>query len=52
MTIRNTYTVTVYDELDGGHDVLKVEAQTFEQVIHIVESNPHHEYEIIEIEKV
>tara|TARA_R110001632_G_scaffold158790_1_gene276946 strand:+ start:218 stop:370 length:153 start_codon:yes stop_codon:yes gene_type:complete len=47
----NTYTVTVYDELHGGSDTLTIKAKTIEQVVYIVESNPKHEYEIIEIEK-
>jgi len=47
----NTYIVTVYDELHGGSDTLTIEAKTVDQVIYIVESNPKHEYEIIEIEK-
>ena len=46
------YTVTVYDELEGGVDVLTVEAKTIDSVIYIVESNPKHDYEIIEIERV
>ncbi len=46
------YTVTVYDELEGGVDVLTVEAKTIDSVIYIVESNPKHEYEIIEIERL
>lgn len=47
----NTYIVTVYDELPGGSDTLTIKAKTIEQVVYIVESNPKHEYEIIEIEK-
>lgn len=47
-----TYSVTVYDELGGGIDVLTVQAKTVDSVIHIVESNPKHEYEIVEIEKI
>ena len=47
----HTYSVTVYDELGGGVDVLTVQAKTIDSVIHIVESNPKHEYEIIEIER-
>ena len=46
-----TYQVTVYDELQGGVDKLTIKADTVDQVIYIVESNPHHEYEIIEIER-
>ncbi len=46
-----TYKVTVYDEVNGGMDVLTVMAKTIDQVIYIVESNPNHEYEIVEIEK-
>ena len=46
------YEVTVYDEVDGGMDKLVVKASTIDQVIHIVESNPKHEYEIIEIERI
>lgn len=49
--IMNTYTVTVYDELDGGVDNLTVNAKTIDEVINIVEGNPDHEYEIIEIER-
>ena len=48
----NTYSVTVYDELGRGLDVLTVQAKTIDSVIHIVEGNPEHEYEIVEIEKV
>jgi hypothetical protein len=48
----NTYEVIVYDEVCGGMDKLTVQAKTIDQVIYIVESNPKHEYEIIEIEKV
>ena len=47
----HTYSVTVYDELGGGIDVLTVQAKTIDSVIYIVESNPKHEYEIIEIER-
>ena len=47
----HTYTVTVYDELGGGIDVLTIQAKTIDSVIHIVESNPKHEYEIVEIER-
>ncbi len=47
----NKYEVTVYDEVGGGIDVLRVTAKTIDQVIHIVEGSPDHEYEIIEIEK-
>lgn len=47
----NTYKVTVYDELGGGVDVLTIQAKTVDGVIYIVESNPKHEYEIIEIER-
>lgn len=46
------FEVTVYDELGGGMDKLTVEAKTVDQVIYIVESNPKHEYEIIEIERI
>lgn len=49
--MKNEYSVTVYDELNGGVDVLTVYAKTFEQVIYMVESDPKHEYEIIDIEK-
>jgi transaldolase len=49
--MRNEYSVTVYDELCGGVDVLTVYAQTFQQVIDKVESDPNHQYEIIDIEK-
>ena len=48
----NTYIVTVDDELHGGSDTLIIKAKTVEQVVYIVESNPKHEYEIIEIERV
>lgn len=47
----NTYSVTVYDELHGGSDTLTIKAKTIDQVVYIVESDPKHEYEIIEIEK-
>lgn len=47
----HTYSVTVYDELGGGVDVLTVRAKTIDSVIYIVESNPKHEYEIVEIER-
>ena len=47
----HTYSVTVYDELSGGVDVFTVQAKTIDSVIYIVESNPRHEYEIIEIER-
>jgi hypothetical protein len=46
------YEVEVYDELHGGTDTLKIKANSVDQVIHIVESNPKHEYEIIEIERI
>ncbi len=46
------FEVTVYDELDGGMDTLTVQAKTVEQVIHVVEGDPKHEYEIIEIERI
>lgn len=46
------FEVTVYDEIDGGMDTLIVQAQTVDQVIYTVESNPKHEYEIIEIERI
>lgn len=49
--MQNEYSVTVYDELNGGVDVLTIYAKTFEQVIHKVESDSNHEYEIIDIEK-
>jgi len=49
--MRNEYSVTVYDELHGGVDVLTVYAKTIEQVVYKVESDPNHEYEIIDIEK-
>tara|TARA_R110002124_G_scaffold284462_1_gene461779 strand:- start:816 stop:980 length:165 start_codon:yes stop_codon:yes gene_type:complete len=45
------FEVTVYDELDGGTDTLTIQAKTIDQVIDVVESNPNHEYEIIEIER-
>lgn len=45
----STYTVEVYDELYGGTDTLTIQADTIDQVIYMVESNPKHEYEIIEI---
>ena len=48
----NTYEVAVYDELHGGSDTLTIKAKTVDQVVYIVESNPKHEYEIIEIERV
>ena len=48
----STYEVTVYDELYGGTSTLTLEAKTIDQVIYMVESNPKHEYEIIEIERV
>ena len=47
----NTYSVTVYDELGEGVDVLTVQAKTVDSVVYIVESDPKHEYEIIEIER-
>lgn len=47
-----TFEVTVYDELDGGIDKLTVKAKTVDQVIYVVESNPKHEYEIIDIERI
>lgn len=47
-----TYKVTVFDEVDGGYDVLTVNTKTLEIAIYLVESDPLHEYEIIEIEKV
>lgn len=50
-TMQNEYSVTVYDELNGGVDVLTIYAKSFDQVIHKVESDPNHEYEIIDIEK-
>ena len=50
--MKNTYAVTVYDELNGGSDLLTIEAKTIDQVVYMVESNPKHEYEIIEIERV
>ena len=48
----STYEVTVYDELYGNTGTLTLEAKTIDQVIYMVESNPKHEYEIIEIERV
>jgi hypothetical protein len=47
-----TFEVTVYDELDGGTDTLTIQAKTVGQAIYKVESNPNHEYEIIEIERI
>jgi hypothetical protein len=47
-----TFEVTVYDELGGGTDTLTIQAKTIDQVIDVVESNPNHEYEIIEIERI
>jgi hypothetical protein len=47
-----SFEVTVYDELNGGTDMLTIQANTVDQVIYIVESNPKHEYEIIEIERI
>ena len=47
-----TFEVTVYDELGGGTDTLTIQAKTIDQVIYVVESNPNHEYEIIEIERI
>lgn len=49
--MKNEYSVTVYDELNGGVDVLTIYAKTYDQVVDKVESDPNHEYEIIEIEK-
>lgn len=46
------YEVAVFDELNGGADTLTIRASSIDQVIHIVESNANHEYEIIEIERV
>ena len=46
------FEVIVYDELEGGIDKLTIQAKTVDQVIYIVESNPKHEYEIIEIERI
>lgn len=42
-----TYGVTVLDEMTGQIDHLIVEADTLEGMIHKVESDPDHEYEII-----
>jgi hypothetical protein len=52
ITTMTSFEVTVYDELNGGTDMLKIQANTVDQVIYIVESNPKHEYEIIEIERI
>jgi|TARA_R110001606_G_scaffold32721_1_gene98621 hypothetical protein len=46
------YEVEVFDELNGGTDTLTIHASSIDEVIHIVESNVTHEYEIIEIERV
>ena len=46
------YEVAVFDELNGGTDTLTIHASSIDQVIHIVESNADHEYEIIEIDRV
>jgi hypothetical protein len=47
-----SFEVTVYDELNGSTDTLTIQAKTIDQVIDVVESNPNHEYEIIEIERI
>mgnify|MGYP003978962975 CR=1 FL=1 len=47
-----SFEVTVYDELNGGTDTLTIQAKTIDQGIDVVESNPNHEYEIIEIERI
>lgn len=46
----NTYSVTVYDETSGV-DALTILAKTIDEVVYKVESDPNHEYEIIDIEK-
>ena len=45
-----TYTVTVLDEMTGQIDHLIVKSDTFEGMIYKVESDPDHEYEVIEYE--
>ena len=42
----------VYDEVDGGTEKVVVKASTLDRAIEIIEGNPQHEYEIIEIERV
>ena len=46
------FKVEVYDEIQGGTDTLKIKADSIDQAVYIVESNPKHEYEIIVIERI
>ncbi len=49
---KRTFEVTLFDELDGNHEMLTITANTVDEAIHAVESNTHHQYEIIEIEEI
>lgn len=46
------FEATVYDEVDGGMNTIVVKASTLNNAIEIIEGNPKHEYEIIEIERI
>jgi len=45
------FEVTVLDENTGIVQTLTIAANSHDEVMYKVESDPHHEYEIIEIEK-
>ena len=45
-----TFTLSVIDCITGYTDVIRVKAKTREEAIDLVESDPEHEYEIIEFE--
>ena len=46
----NTYTLTVMDCVSGYTKIVRVEASTREEAIYKVESDPKHEYEVIEFD--
>lgn len=45
-----TFTLSVLDCITGYTSVIKVQAKTRDEAIYKVESDPKHEYEIIEFE--
>ena len=46
----NTYTLTVMDCVSGYTKIVRVEASTREEAIYKVESDPKHEYEVVEFD--
>lgn len=46
----NTYTLTVMDCVSGYTKSVRVEASTRDEAIYKIESDPKHEYEVIEFD--